>query len=226
MKSGRRHSLTAYEEYRTKSLADADCCAAYAHKRPLKTNDGTMLFLEFAKSALFTRFASRPMSSTLTSPDPAQPTQIAQAETAEQIAAVRELFEEYAAWLRVDLCFQGFMAELAGLPGAYAPPRGRLLLATVANAAVGCVALRPIDAAVCELKRLYVRPAYQGRGLGRALLKRVISDARSIGYTSIRLDTLPPMQRAIQLYESLGFARRSAYYETPLPDTVFLERLL
>ncbi len=149
--------------------------------------------------------------------------QILQALTPEQIAAARGLFQDYAAWLRIDLCFQGFAAELATLPGCYAPPRGRLLLATGPDGAAGCVALRPADDTVCEMKRLFVRPAFQGRGLGRALAQRVISEARGAGYSTMVLDTLPFMRSAIQLYEALGFVRRSGYYNTPLPETVFME---
>jgi ribosomal protein S18 acetylase RimI-like enzyme len=149
--------------------------------------------------------------------------QICQASTSEQIVAIRALFHEYAAWLRIDLCFQGFADELATLPGRYAPPRGRLLLATATDGSAGCVALRPLDETVCEMKRLFVRSAFQGHGLGRTLAQRVISEAQSIGYTTMRLDTLPEMESAIRLYEALGFVRRSAYYDTPLPDTVFME---
>ena len=149
--------------------------------------------------------------------------QICQATAPEQIAAMRSLFQEYAAWLRIDLCFQGFAEELATLPGSYAPPRGRLLLASGTGGPAGCVALRPASDTVCEMKRLFVRPAYQGHGLGRTLAQRVISEAKAIGYSTIVLDTLPSMHTAIWLYESLGFVRRSAYYDTPLPETVFME---
>lgn len=149
--------------------------------------------------------------------------QIAQASTSKHIGAVRDLFQEYAAWLRIDLSFQGFADEMMTLPGLYAPPQGCLLLATGTDGSAGCVALRPMGETVCEMKRLYVRPAYQGCGLGRTLAQRVISDARSCGYSAMRLDTLPLMHRAIRLYESLGFVRRSAYYDTPLRETVFME---
>jgi len=149
--------------------------------------------------------------------------QIRQASTTEEIVAMRRLFQEYAAWLRVDLCFQGFADELATLPGFYAPPRGRLLLATDPDGPAGCVALRPAGDKVCEMKRLFVRPACQNRGLGRALAQAVIAEARAAGYSTMRLDTLPFMQRAIRLYEALDFVRRSAYYATPLAETVFME---
>jgi ribosomal protein S18 acetylase RimI-like enzyme len=123
----------------------------------------------------------------------------------------------------VDLCFQGYQKELASLPGAYAPPRGRLLLATEAGQPAGCVALRPFAESTCEIKRLFVKPQYQGRGLGRALAQQIIAEGRLAGYSAIVLDTLPRMQTAIHLYQTLGFRGRSAYYETPLQDTVFME---
>jgi putative acetyltransferase len=140
-----------------------------------------------------------------------------------EIAAAKVLFQEYAGSLGVTLCFQGFASELAGLPGAYAPPRGRLLLAWSEKGPAGCVAFRPVSEAVCEMKRLFVRPAFRGQGLGRMLTDRVIAEARALAYTSIRLDTLPSMRQAIQLYESLGFTDRPPYYDTPLQGTVFME---
>jgi ribosomal protein S18 acetylase RimI-like enzyme len=149
--------------------------------------------------------------------------QTSQASSPEDVKSTRELFEEYAAWLRVDLCFQGFAKELAGLPGAYAPPRGRLLLASAEGVAAGCVALRPIRADVCEMKRLFVRPSFQGRGLGRRLASQAVSEAKAIGYSSMVLDTLPSMHGAIRLYRSLGFKPHSAYYDTPLQETIFME---
>jgi GNAT superfamily N-acetyltransferase len=151
---------------------------------------------------------------------------IDQAKTPEQITTIRCLFQEYAAWLGIDLGYQGFAEELAALPGDYALPRGRLLLATDAGDSAGCVALRPLGDLVCEMKRLFVRPNHQGHGLGRALAERVIGEARSIGYATMRLDTLPFMQSAIELYTSLGFVRCPAYYDTPWPETVFLELTL
>lgn len=148
---------------------------------------------------------------------------ICQAVTPEQIALARALFEEYAAWLGVDLSFQGFAAESAGLPGAYAPPRGRLLLALAGGEVAGCVALRALDDGICEMKRLFVRPAFRRQGVGKRLAERIVVEARAMGYRTMRLDTLPQMQAAIRLYEALGFVRCAAYYDTPLPDTVFME---
>ena len=148
---------------------------------------------------------------------------ISHATSAEEIAVIRRLFGEYADSLDVDLGYQGFAQELAGLPGAYAPPRGQLLLATDESGAAGCVALRPIDGQTCEMKRLFVRPERQGQGVGRMLAARVITEARSIGYATILLDTLPTMQGALRLYESLGFVRRSPYFQTPIAGNVFME---
>ncbi|MCX7016690.1 MAG: GNAT family N-acetyltransferase [Candidatus Sumerlaeota bacterium] len=148
---------------------------------------------------------------------------ICQAITPEQIRLSRALFEEYAMWLGIDLSFQGFAAELAGLPGVYGPPRGRLLLALASGEAAGCVALRPLDDTRCEMKRLFVRSGFRGQGFGKLLAERIVAQARVIGYRTMRLDTLPSMQAAIRLYEALGFVRCAAYYETPLRDTVFME---
>jgi putative acetyltransferase len=148
---------------------------------------------------------------------------ICQAVTPQQIALARTLFEEYAAWLGIDLCFQGFAAELAGLPGLYAPPRGRLLLALASSEVTGCVALRPVEEGVCEMKRLFVRPGFRGQGIGKALAERAVAEARGCGYRTLRLDTLPSMQAAVGLYEALGFTRCAAYYETPLPEIIFME---
>ncbi len=139
-----------------------------------------------------------------------------------EIEAARALFEEYAAALEIDLGYQGFADELAGLPGCYAPPRGRLLIAWVGDEAAGCVALRPLDEDVCEMKRLYVRPAIRGSGIGKQLAEAIIAEARQIGYAIIRLDTVPKLEAATRLYESLGFVRRDAYYETPVVGTIFM----
>ena len=148
---------------------------------------------------------------------------ILQAETADHLREARLLFQEYAASLGFDLGFQGFETELAELPGAYAPPRGRLLLAFHEGRPAGCVALREIDEEVCEMKRLYVRPGFQGLGIGKALAEAVIAEARGIGYVSMRLDTVPSMARAQGLYRALGFREIQPYRFNPIPGTAFLE---
>ena len=136
---------------------------------------------------------------------------------------VRTLFEEYAAELGVDLGFQGFAEEVATLPGAYAPPRGLLLLAWSADVPAGCAGLRPLGPDVCELKRLFVRPAYRGRGLARQLSTAALGEARARGYRRIRLDTLPGMVEAQRLYRDLGFREIAPYRANPVPGAVFME---
>ena len=140
--------------------------------------------------------------------------------------AVRQLFEEYAASLAIDLCFQNFKRELASLPGDYSPPRGALFLAHADGSAVGCVGLRPFSESVGEIKRLYVVPAFRGRGLARALVSAAVAAARRIGYRALVLDTLASMQPAIALYESFGFKRTDAYYANPLPDVLYFRASL
>jgi putative acetyltransferase len=144
----------------------------------------------------------------------------------EDVAAVRVLFEEYAREIETDLCFQGFAAELASLPGKYAPPRGRLLLAEAEGAPAGCVALRELDAATAEMKRLFVRPAWRSTGLGRRLVDAILAEAAAIGYQRLRLDTLPRMRAAIAMYRGLGFHEIEPYYPNPVPGALFLERAL
>ena len=150
-----------------------------------------------------------------------------QATSQEDIQQARQLFEEYAAGLGISLCFQNFDQELAELPGGYAPPSGRLLLAEEGNEVMGCVALRKIADGVGEMKRLYVRPAFRGRGLGRTLTEKLIAEAVLIGYTSMRLDTLPgKMDQAIAMYRSLGFQEIAPYYENPVAGATFMELVL
>jgi putative acetyltransferase len=145
------------------------------------------------------------------------------ANTREHLAVIGELFVEYAKAIEVDLCFQSFDQELAGLPGRYAAPEGRLFLAMENDQPAGCVALRQIGDGICEMKRLYVRPAFRRRGLGRALATVVITAAREIGYVCMRLDTPASMKQAIRLYESLGFRRIAPYYGNPGACVIFME---
>jgi len=147
---------------------------------------------------------------------------IVPATSEDHIATARRLFREYEASLGIELTFQGFAQEVAGLPGAYAPPAGRLLLATGAEPA-GCVALRPLGGGICEMKRLYVRPTARGARLGRRLAETVIREARAIGYARMRLDTLPSMKEAFALYQTLGFREIAPYYATPIVGTRFME---
>lgn len=145
----------------------------------------------------------------------------------DDVAAARRLFGAYADWLAVDLCFQDFEGELATLPGAYAPPRGRLLLARVGGEAAGCVALRPLEPGICEMKRLWVEPGFAGFGLGRELAEAIIQAARAAGYERMRLDTMPARMPAAQhLYGALGFVAIAPYYHNPLDGVVMLELAL
>lgn len=149
--------------------------------------------------------------------------QIAQVQPT-QIDEARALFEEYAAWLGLNLCFQNFDKELAELPGDYVPPSGRLFLAIEKNQIAGCVAVRKIADDTCEMKRLYVRPAFRGLRLGRNLVDAVIKAAREVGYQRMRLDTLPgKMDQAIAMYRSLGFKNIDPYYENPVVGAAFME---
>jgi putative acetyltransferase len=168
-------------------------------------------------------------------------TAIRQAHSAADVALARALFVEYAEWLKVDLCFQGFADELAALPGAYAPPRGRLLLAGEPDSAFGCIALRPLQSdagdkrgvatvpsapSAGEVKRLYVQPGYRNGGWGHALVDALIGEAGTIGYRELKLDTLDWMTAARKLYASFGFGQCAPYYANPLPGVVYMSRTL
>jgi carbonic anhydrase len=150
--------------------------------------------------------------------------ELVEAHTPADIDQARRLFRAYAEWLAVDLCFQGFEQEVAQLPGAYAPPAGRLLLARIAGEALGCVGLRPLAPGLCEMKRLWVEPGFGGRGIGRALAEAIIQAARALGYERMRLDTIPARMPAAQnLYRALGFVEIPPYYHNPLEGVVMLE---
>jgi putative acetyltransferase len=142
------------------------------------------------------------------------------------VETARKLFLEYERAIGIDLCFQNFSAEVANLPGEYAPPAGRLFICLVDGSVAGCVALRRIDEQKCEMKRLYVRPGFRGQHLGRLLAERVILEARTIGYLAMRLDTLPAMTEAIALYQSLGFRPTEAYRINPHPGAIYMELAL
>jgi len=150
--------------------------------------------------------------------------QIVQATTPDEVEQARSLFSEYAAGLGFSLCFQGFDKELAGLPGDYAPPSGRLLLAYDDEQLLGCIALRRHDAVTCEMKRLFLRLAARGKGAGRVLVHQILAAAREIGYQRMVLDTVPgTMDKAIELYRSIGFREIAPYYDSPVTGALFME---
>lgn len=145
------------------------------------------------------------------------------AESEEHILIIKKLFNEYASGLDFDLDFQDFDKELAELPGEYAPPEGRLLLALSEKEAVGCVALRKFAPCICEMKRLYIRPHFRGKGIGRELVKIIILEGKKIGYKKMLLDTVPSMKEAIALYRSIGFHEIPPYRNNPVEGAVFME---
>ncbi len=147
---------------------------------------------------------------------------ISPASSSADFATARRVFEEYAAQLGIDLCFQGFAAELEALPTIYGPPTGCLVLARRGDAAVACGGLRRLEDGVCEMKRLYVQPSARGAGLGRRLALALIAEARSLGYARMVLDTLPAMAGAQALYRSLGFRETAPYYRNPEPGAIYM----
>ena len=151
---------------------------------------------------------------------------IREASNPDELPIVRELFEEYAAGLGVDLCFQGFAEELAELPGKYSKPGGGIWLAVAGDDVAGCVALRPLDENHGEIKRLFVRPRFRGFGLGRKLAEHVLKAAAERDFQHVRLDTLPSMEEAIALYRKLGFTEIASYCRNPVPGAIFFERRL
>jgi putative acetyltransferase len=141
-----------------------------------------------------------------------------------QVEQARELFLEYAQSLGMNLCFQNFEQELADLPGGYAPPEGRLLLAEYAGQLAGCVALHKWEDGVCEMKRLYLRPSFRGKGLGRVLAEAIIAEARRIGYQRMRLDTIEPiMKDVVEMYRKLGFREIAPYRPNPIAGAMYME---
>lgn len=147
-----------------------------------------------------------------------------QAESPEQITAIRELFLEYAKSLGFSLCFQNFDQELASLPGDYAPPEGRLWLVNWNGQPAGCVALHKITTEICEMKRLYIRPQFRGKGLGRELAEKIIAEAKQIGYKKLRLDTVEPvMKTAVAMYRTLGFREIAPYRPNPIEGALYME---
>jgi putative acetyltransferase len=147
---------------------------------------------------------------------------ISEAISIPDLVAAKELFQQYAAEIGVDLCFQGFAEELAALPGKYAPPEGRLLLAKADDRIAGCVALRKLGDDVCEMKRLYVLPEFRARKAGRELALRIVREAAEIGHTTMYLDTLASMHAARRLYRSLGFEQIAPYYHNPLDGVIYM----
>jgi ribosomal protein S18 acetylase RimI-like enzyme len=154
------------------------------------------------------------------------PVDLRQAASPGDIETARALFVEYQKALGISLCFQNFDAEVAGLPGAYAAPEGRLLLAFAGAEPAGCVALRKLEDGICEMKRLWLRPAFRGSRLGRRLAEAILAEARTAGYRKIRLDTLPSMREAQALYVSLGFVDIPPYNDHPIEGTRFMELAL
>jgi putative acetyltransferase len=149
---------------------------------------------------------------------------LVQAECPAHVAQARELFQEYAQSLGVNLCFQNFEQELAGLPGHYAPPDGRLLLAEYDGQLAGCVALHKWEDGACEMKRLYLRSSFRGKGLGRAIAEKIIVEARSIGYQRMRLDTIGPLMKdAVEMYRKLGFREIAPYRPNPIAGAMYME---
>ena len=149
--------------------------------------------------------------------------ELVKADTPEKLEKAREIILQYARSLDFDLSFQGFAAELAGLPGDYGPPAGCLLLSLERGETAGCVALRKIEDGICEIKRLFVHPHRRGKGIGRLLTNAIIQEAKRLGYRRMRLDTVPSMTSAIGLYRSLGFEEIPPYCHNPVPGAKFFE---
>ncbi|MHB8216168.1 MAG: GNAT family N-acetyltransferase [Candidatus Sulfotelmatobacter sp.] len=168
--------------------------------------------------------SSPPVPSAFSASSAVKSLSVLQAESSAHIAHARELFLEYAQSLGFSLCFQNFDKELARLPGDYAPPEGRLLLADYDGQLAGCIALHKLEPGVCEMKRLYLRPPFRGKGLGRILAERIIAEARQIGYQRMRLDTVEPiMKDAVAMYRKLGFKEVAPYRPNPIAGAMYME---
>lgn len=155
-----------------------------------------------------------------------KPFSIFSASSPEHYARARKIIEDYQRWLGIDLCFQNFQDELASLPAMYGPPKGAILLAEMDGEDAGCVALRDMGAGVAEMKRLYVAPDYRGLGIGRSLTEEFLSVAQRLGYSAVRLDTIPRLGVAHTIYQKFGFRKIARYNNNPDPDTIFLELTL
>ncbi len=176
--------------------------------------------MDVQKKTSSTAESGSPSPSTSASKDLA----LTQAESSSQIAQARELFLEYAQSLGFSLCFQNFDKELAALPGDYAPPEGRLLLATYEDQLAGCVALHNLEPETCEMKRLYLRPQFRGKRLGRTIADQIIAEARQIGYQRMRLDTVEPiMKDAVAMYRKIGFQEIAPYRPNPIVGALYME---
>ena len=170
---------------------------------------------------------NNPVRSAISANSAAKGFDLRQAESLEEILTIRELFLEYANSLGFSLCFQSFDHELESLPGDYAPPRGRLVLARHEGVAAGCVALHPLEEGICEMKRLYVRPQFRGRGLGKLLAEQIIREARALGYRQLRLDTVEPtMRAAVAMYRKMGFREVAPYRANPIEGALYMELTL
>ena len=170
---------------------------------------------------------NNPVRSAISANSAASDFDLRQAESAEEMASIRELFLEYANSLGFSLCFQSFDHELASLPGDYAQPRGRLVLARQEGVAAGCVALHRLEDGICEMKRLYVRPQFRGRGLGKLLAQHIIREARALGYQQLRLDTVEPtMREAVAMYRKMGFREVAPYRPNPIEGALYMELTL
>jgi putative acetyltransferase len=149
--------------------------------------------------------------------------QILQVHTPDQLIEIKKLFREYETWLGFDLSFQNFEKEVSSLPGKYTPPKGAILMASFNEHIAGCIAVRPLDKDICEMKRFFVRSKFRGYGIGKKLSEAIVEKAKEIGYAKIRLDTHNTFKAAIGIYRKLGFKEIDSYYHNPMPDVSYWE---